>query len=113
MSITQPLCETDPAARTRDHHKTLDCSIEFCRIKVPAPDARLDLTRSGSVRRSDPISTSPSRFIEVFPELRRRCCAQHLSSAGLINADFIAEADFISVEYESFSAFVRIAYVVR
>jgi hypothetical protein len=30
----------------------------------------------------------------VFPELRRRCVAHVPSSVRLINADFIAEADF-------------------
>jgi hypothetical protein len=63
-------------------------------MKVPAPDARFDLTRSGLVRRRDPISSYPSRMIEVFPELRRRCVTHDLSSACLINADVIADADF-------------------
>jgi hypothetical protein len=63
-------------------------------MKVPAPDAWLDLTRSGLARRRHPISSCPSRFIEVFPELRRRCAAHDLSSVRLINADFIAKADF-------------------
>jgi hypothetical protein len=81
--------------RTRDNHKTQDRSIAFWRIvKVPAPDARFDLTRSGSVQRRDPISSCRSRSIEVFPELRRRCAAHDLSSVRLINADFIAKADF-------------------
>ena len=34
-------------------------------------------------------------MIEVFPELRQRCVTHDLSSVRLINADFIAEADFL------------------
>jgi len=33
-------------------------------------------------------------MIELFPELRRRCVTLDTSSVHLINADFIAEADF-------------------
>jgi hypothetical protein len=67
-------------------------------MKVPAPDARFDLTRAGSVRRPDPISSSPSIPFEVFPELCRRCVTHDLSSVRLINVDFIAKADFVSIE---------------
>jgi len=56
---------------------------------VPAPD---DALRIGRLR--DPISSCPSRSIELFPKLRRRCGAHDLPSMRLINADFIAEADF-------------------
>jgi hypothetical protein len=63
-------------------------------MKVPALDARFDLTRSGLVRRRDPISSYPSRMIEVFPELRRRCVTHDLSPVRLVNVDFIADADF-------------------
>jgi hypothetical protein len=67
----------------------------FCRnMKVPAPDARFDLMHPGSFRLRDPISSCLSRSIEVLPELRRHCAAHDLSSVRLINADFIAEADF-------------------
>jgi hypothetical protein len=62
-------------------------------VIVTDADARFDLARPGSVRQRDPISSCPSRFIEVFPELRRRCAAHDLSSVRLINPDFIGKAD--------------------
>jgi hypothetical protein len=63
-------------------------------LTLHAPDPRFELTRSGSLRRRDPISSCPSRFVEMFPELRRRCAAYDQSSVRVINADFIAAADF-------------------
>jgi hypothetical protein len=35
-----------------------------------------------------------SRFLEVFPELRRRCAAHNLSSVRRINVHFIANTEF-------------------
>jgi hypothetical protein len=61
---------------------------------VPAADTRFDLARFGLARRRDPISSSLSRMIAVFPELRRGCVTHDLSSVRLINADFFVKADF-------------------
>jgi hypothetical protein len=63
-------------------------------MNVLAPDARSDLTVSGSIWLCDPTSSCPSHSIEVFPELGRRCATHDLSSVRLINADFTAKADF-------------------
>src|SRR5439155_23047047 len=46
-------------------------------------------TRPTRILQSDPISSSCSRSIEVFPELRQRCGTYDFSAPGLINAALI------------------------
>jgi hypothetical protein len=69
-----------------------------------------DLTRCGSVRRRDPISSCRSRSIEVFPELRRRCVAHDLSSVRSLKCGTsLPKLISISVECELLSAFYRVS----
>jgi len=51
-------------------------------------------TRPTRILQSDPISSSCSRSIEVFPELRQCCGTYDCSAPSLINAALIAKADF-------------------
>ena len=67
--------------------------IRLCSLSARARFA-LDLTCFGSIRRRDPISSYPTRSIEVFPVLRRCWSAHDQLSLRLINVGFVAEADF-------------------
>jgi len=49
-----------------------------------------DQRAHGPIQQSDPISSSCSRSIEAFPELRQRCGTYDFPAPGLINAAFIA-----------------------
>jgi hypothetical protein len=46
------------------------------------------------IHQSDPISSSCSRSIEAFPELRQRCGTHDFPAPALINAALTAKADF-------------------
>jgi hypothetical protein len=58
------------------------------------PDALVIQRAQRPIQQSDPISSSCSRSIEVFPELRQRCGTYDFPAPCLINAALTAKADF-------------------
>lgn len=70
----------------------MDISIARCHRAVP--DALVVHSAQRPIHQSDPISSSCSRSIEAFPELRQRCGTYDFPAPALINAALTAKADF-------------------
>jgi hypothetical protein len=63
-------------------------------VQYLVPDALVIQSAQRPIRQSDPISSSCSRSIEAFPELRQRCGTYDFPTPALINAGLTAKADY-------------------